>query len=910
MPVTVDSVAPQPPPPIAPTHTPPPAVAPDPVNVQQPSRAVHGFEIAAWGAGAGLLLLALSPLFKWINFAAGGVTGLSGPIGKIVLGITLVAMAVYIAAMARQKWLTPVCLGVQALATVAVFWMGTLIWKIGSILDSPGMKDNPLAALIATQISPGAGLYLGLIGGIAVAGALGYIAVRHLFGSGSLKPYYATQGLSCVLGILLAFFVGPGHTALDESNHTSKSESIHPSKSASIEMGDLFPGVKEARERAAAQDKWKKDHRVSDKQWDGMIANFKVRKRPDTVSETDWWKEAKDKTPAQLNELYPPLQPREWYRARWIGGLFSRSRELDLYNKNLKITVFIDTEPDVPTREVHGHLAIVKDEKILYETQVAEREDVSFVNGCAVFLKVPYDDNNQTHRTLRYAKDSELKIVFSVSRVVLADGTVKDFAAKHTPRSGADKKPQREAEARADAARKATEEEEAKRREQARSIEEKRREAARLTESVSKNRAALKDPDPKTRLQAAVELGELGPQAGAASPDLGKALDDEDQEVRKAAVDAMGKLGKPAVPALIETLANGSPRSRMNAAHALGLISQGAKEGVPAPDATTLPKLKELFRDANEPTLLVAVMDALAAIRGLDRSMVDQLLTSKGLRHADAAVRSKALDSLRWLGLDTLRVKTLVELNLEDASPEVRERAGKLLNERLDHLSDADMKDVRSLLGMADKPKAVQIGLETVKHLGPKAKEVLPELLRLLPVAKGANKLEMALLLADIDPKDRMVAEAISPILVAALRPETKDDEPSVVVLSSIVAIGQPVVGEIFKALEAAEDRGILTPTIAKRCSWRCNDLAEKPIPRKTSGSCVSTKSRNGIAMSEKQQERRFMPCSRPSNDGPSTTTTVRLLRQKPPNIRSIPRPNPIDVVYPARAYSTSWRQQ
>ncbi len=87
--------------------------------------------------------------------------------------------------------------------------MGALLWKVGSILGSPDLKDNPFAAIIATQFSPGAGLYLGLIGGIAVAGALGYVAVRHLLMAGDLKPFYASQGLSCLLGILLAVFVGP-----------------------------------------------------------------------------------------------------------------------------------------------------------------------------------------------------------------------------------------------------------------------------------------------------------------------------------------------------------------------------------------------------------------------------------------------------------------------------------------------------------------------------------------------------------------------------------------------------------------------------------------------------------------------------------------------------------------------------
>lgn len=179
-------------------------------------RKAQSLVIASWVAGAGLFILGFSPLFKWINFGTGGVIGLSGD-GKIVLGVTIFAMAGYITASIKQKWITPVSLGIQAWGTLAVFWMGALIWKVGSIVDSLDMKDNPFAAIFATQISPGAGLYLGLVGGIAVAGALGFTSVHRAITTGSFKPYYTTQGLSCALGILIAFLVGPERISKHDS---------------------------------------------------------------------------------------------------------------------------------------------------------------------------------------------------------------------------------------------------------------------------------------------------------------------------------------------------------------------------------------------------------------------------------------------------------------------------------------------------------------------------------------------------------------------------------------------------------------------------------------------------------------------------------------------------------------------
>ena len=280
-------------------------------------------KIAALAAAVGLAVLAVSPLFKWINFASGGVIGLKGD-GKIVLGITLVAIAICIAVLIRPKWLKVGVLAVQAWGTVAVFWMAALIWKVGSVLDSSDIKDNPFAALVAallaTQITPGAGLYLGLIGALMVAAALGFIAVRRLLASGSIRVYFVTQGLSVALGILLAFFVGPSGPSKDETAQPKGPDLSWP-----------FPGANKAADRAAAQAEWKKSHNDSDRKWDEMIANYKARKHPESVDETEWWEEAKDKTPAELNKLYPPLQPREWYGAEWSSGL-RRSREFDFFN--------------------------------------------------------------------------------------------------------------------------------------------------------------------------------------------------------------------------------------------------------------------------------------------------------------------------------------------------------------------------------------------------------------------------------------------------------------------------------------------------------------------------------------------------------------------------------------------------
>src|SRR5262245_48051553 len=49
----------------------------------------------------------------------------------------------------------------------------------------------------------------------------------------------------------------------------------------------------------------------------------------------------------------------------------------------------IRTEPDVPIKELHGHLTFVKDNEIIYETQLAEMEKVSFTDLQRVVLGTP-----------------------------------------------------------------------------------------------------------------------------------------------------------------------------------------------------------------------------------------------------------------------------------------------------------------------------------------------------------------------------------------------------------------------------------------------------------------------------------------------------------------------------------------
>ena len=94
-------------------------------------------------------------------------------------------------------------------------------------------------------------------------------------------------------------------------------------------------------------------------------------------------------------------------------------------------------------------------------------------------------------------------------------------------------------------------------------------------------------------------------------PALLEALKDEDEDVRRLAVFALGRISpapKDAVPALIEALKDEDEDVRAGAAYALGKIGPAAKDSVPA--------LKALSENEIDPEVRKAAADALKKIQG------------------------------------------------------------------------------------------------------------------------------------------------------------------------------------------------------------------------------------------------------------------------------------------------------
>jgi len=157
-----------------------------------------------------LLVLAFSPLLHWVKIFTGGMLGISGD-GKIVLAISLISVALVAVAFHTQKHLRYALVAAAAWGTVATFWMAGLIYRVANIVRLSETADNPFAVAFATQISPGAGLYIGLAASIAAAACFILAECRSANGSSGLERHGLvglSQALAVMVGLGLIVFSG------------------------------------------------------------------------------------------------------------------------------------------------------------------------------------------------------------------------------------------------------------------------------------------------------------------------------------------------------------------------------------------------------------------------------------------------------------------------------------------------------------------------------------------------------------------------------------------------------------------------------------------------------------------------------------------------------------------------------
>jgi HEAT repeat protein len=272
--------------------------------------------------------------------------------------------------------------------------------------------------------------------------------------------------------------------------------------------------------------------------------------------------------------------------------------------------------------------------------------------------------------------------------------------------------------------------------------------------------AGLEDVDAAARVRAASSLSSLGKHARSAVPALIRALKDSNAAVRRAAAEALGRIGRPeareAIAPLVETLQDSDAKVREEAAGALGFLR--AHQAVPA--------LVALFKDPSRAIRSKAAF-ALNLIGADAEKAVPELC--KLLKDDDAHTRWCAAEALRSIGH-------------ADAAPALQEALQ-------DAATSVRLASARALWRVARKPEAVPVLMAELGYGGDLAG---------LDLARARIVRDQAIYgLADIGPP----ARAAVPALMAAL---PSDHDSIGYALSNI---GPDAVPALIKALASDDPR-------------------------------------------------------------------------------------------------------
>jgi HEAT repeat protein len=288
---------------------------------------------------------------------------------------------------------------------------------------------------------------------------------------------------------------------------------------------------------------------------------------------------------------------------------------------------------------------------------------------------------------------------------------------------------------------------------------------------------ALSDSSPAVRRKAAYALGKIDPDPAAVVEALVAALGDADDDVRVAVAAALPSLGKLAVPALVKRLKYDDAKLRPLAAKVLGDIGPAAADAVPELKAILLNPMKgggEAAADAlaaiGEPALETLVSatandDAAVrslALRGLDKmgtAAIPTLVDLLGAKHVD--VRRQAVALLGAVRTNDKMVIIGLGYATKDKDFQVRKTALQSLRNRGVGAKLAEPY-VSALLTDLDPDIRVE-AFHTLKSLGVDAQ---PGLRKALEHKDPAIRITTASLMAQLDFEVKLA----EPVLVEGLK--------------------------------------------------------------------------------------------------------------------------------------------
>jgi HEAT repeat protein/DNA-directed RNA polymerase subunit RPC12/RpoP len=366
---------------------------------------------------------------------------------------------------------------------------------------------------------------------------------------------------------------------------------------------------------------------------------------------------------------------------------------------------------------------------------------------------------------------------------------------------------------------------------------------------------ALRSDDAKTRSEAAQALGNVGPAAKIAVPDLLKACKDSDEFVRRFALDSLKRIGPPApgdvgqlagalddtnvdvrlyavealskmgadaqagAPVLVKALRDTDARVRQNAALALGKIGAAARE-------QAVPALADVLKDKDK-SVRVAAAESLTA--GFYQRPGDAPKLLELLKHDEPEVRAQAARGLGRLGRSANAAAPPLTAAAQDKEPAVRQAAlealpnvtppGKELVALLQKaLKDSDNEVRKAAIdglgkcgaeakpavpGIADALKEADLrknAIAALTKLGPNAREAAPALADLLGDVDWRAPAAGAI--AAVHPSGYQAQKQVVPKLIRVFEQEEGDQQARDKAADALAKIGTEALPSVTRALE------------------------------------------------------------------------------------------------------------
>jgi HEAT repeat protein len=272
-------------------------------------------------------------------------------------------------------------------------------------------------------------------------------------------------------------------------------------------------------------------------------------------------------------------------------------------------------------------------------------------------------------------------------------------------------------------------------------------------------REALNDPDYSVRLRAAASLPRVDPEDAAALPALLEALKDPDAQVRRLAATAVGDLGPlaaDAVPTLAEALQDPEADVRWAAAEALGHLGTTAEAAVPA--------LVEALKDG---TVRAIAADALGGIGEGAEAAVPALTAL--LRADDETLRLTAATALVRIEAPAAEEAAPLFLRALKSSDAMTRRNAEWCLQRLELPARVTVPALTALLREPD----ANVRYSAVLGLGgygPGARAAVPALTRALEDGDVRVRQAAARALAQTGIEDSPAAQAATRVLLELMR--------------------------------------------------------------------------------------------------------------------------------------------